>query len=166
MAKHIILLASAICFLSLVGCAYGAATFFVEGQVYCDTCRAQFVTRVSPFMKGAKVRLECKDREGGSLTYSADAVTDDKGVYRLKVEGDHEEELCEILLVKSSMPDCSEVNTDSFVENGARISLAQNSGMVDPVRQANPLGFMRKEPLPECTQVLKELGITATGDLI
>ncbi|KAM7263205.1 hypothetical protein ACFE04_000888 [Oxalis oulophora] len=167
MAKVVILLASAVCFLSLIGFTHCTdAHFFIEGQVYCDTCNIEFVTRVSKFISGATVRLECKDREGGTLTYSAEDKTDEKGVYRIKVEGDHEEEVCEILLVKSSMPDCQEISTDNFLKNGARISLAANNGMADPVRNANPLGFMVKTPLPECPEVLKELGITATGDLI
>ena len=52
MAKSIIILASALCFLSLLGFAACENRFFVEGKVYCDTCRAQFVTKVSEYMQG------------------------------------------------------------------------------------------------------------------
>ncbi|KAI6705394.1 hypothetical protein NL676_008356 [Syzygium grande] len=161
--KAIIFLASALSFLSLLGAVYGDSRFFVEGKVYCDTCRAQFITKVSHDMPGARVRLECRDREGGDLTYSIEGVTDNTGTYRLPVDGEHEEEICEIVLVKSSQPGCEEVSTDDFLRKSARVSLTKNNGMTTPVRQANPLGYMKKEPLPECADVLKELGITSFG---
>ncbi|GAV89872.1 Pollen_Ole_e_I domain-containing protein [Cephalotus follicularis] len=163
MAKCIILLVSALCLFSLLSIAHGDERFFVEGKIYCDTCRAQFITRASQYMKGAKVRLECRDREGGSLTFSVEGETDESGTYRLQVEGDHEEEICEIVPLKSGNPDCNEVNQDYFLRKSARISLTKNNGIASPVRAANPLGFMKKEPLPECPEVLKELGITPSG---
>ncbi|PON41366.1 Pollen allergen Ole e 1 family [Parasponia andersonii] len=164
MAKSVIIFASALCFLSLLGFAYcETPRLFVEGKVYCDTCRTQFVTRVTEYMKGAKVRLECRDNEGGSVTYSAEAETDASGTYRIPVDGDHEEEICEIQLVKSSSPDCSEVSNDPYNKLSARVSITSNNGIASPVRQANPLGFLKKEPLPECSEVLRELGITAEG---
>merc|ERR1712100_886429 len=93
-------------------------------------------------MKGAKVSLECRNREGGTLLYSSEAETDKSGTYRIPVDGDHEEEICEIVLKKS-----------------ARISLTKNNGISTPVRLANPLGFMKKKPLPECAKALRELGM-------
>ncbi|KAI3414802.1 uncharacterized protein J3R85_015841 [Psidium guajava] len=161
--KAILFLASALCFLSLLGAVYGDDRFFVEGKVYCDTCRTQFITKVSKDMAGAKVRLECRDREGGAVTYSIEGVTDNTGTYRLPVDGEHEEEICEIVLAKSSQPGCEEVSNDAFLRKSARISLTKNNGMATPVRQANPLGYMKKEPLAECTEVLKELGMTSFG---
>ncbi|KAF5742341.1 Olee1-like protein [Tripterygium wilfordii] len=161
--KVIIFLASAICLLSLLGIVNADPTFNVEGKVYCDTCRAQFLTRVSKFMKGAKVRLECRNREGGDLTYSVEGETDANGGYRLTATGDHEEEVCEVVLVKSSMPECSEESTAEYLRKTARISLTTNNGISSPVRDANPLGYMVKEPIPECTEALRELGITSDG---
>ncbi|KAG6638801.1 olee1-like protein [Carya illinoinensis] len=165
MAKSIIFLAaSALCFLSLLGFAYCDSHFSVEGKVYCDTCRTQFVTRLSTYMKGAKVRLECRKRGDGAITYSVESETDKLGTYHLQVDGEHEEEVCEIVLLKSSDPDCSEVSKDPFQKKSARISLTKNNGITSPVRLANPLGFMRKEHLPGCGQVLKELGLTAEDE--
>ncbi|KAF8026360.1 hypothetical protein BT93_F2989 [Corymbia citriodora subsp. variegata] len=161
--KAFVFLALAVSFLSLLGAVYGDSRFFVEGKVYCDTCRTQFTTRVSQDMQGAKVRLECKNREGGDLTYSIEGVTDHAGTYRLPVDGEHEEEICEIVLVKSSQTGCDEVSNEAFLRKSARISLTKNNGMATPVRQANPLGFLKKEALPECTDVLKELGMTKDG---
>ncbi|GLU22862.1 hypothetical protein SLE2022_389050 [Rubroshorea leprosula] len=160
----ILFLASALCVLSLA-VAHGnpIPRFYVEGKVYCDTCRAQFVTRISDYMAGAKVRLECRDREGGTVKYSVDGQTDKLGTYVLTIDGEHEEEVCDITLVESSDHECSEINQDAFLRKSARISLTTNNGITSPVRLANPLGFMRKTPLPECTEVLRELGITPEG---
>ncbi|EOY28007.1 hypothetical protein QUC31_012799 [Theobroma cacao] len=163
--KAIFFLASALCFLSLLGIvdAQAPEQFFVEGKVYCDNCRAQFVTKISKYMAGAQVRLECRDREGGDITYSVDGETDESGTYHIKVEGDHEEEICEVSLVQSSDPECSEIDKENFLRKSARISLTKYSGITSDSRLANPLGFMVKKPLPECTEVLRELGITADG---
>lgn len=160
-------LASALCLLSLAAAdgkpedkSVSTGPFYVEGKVYCDTCRAQFVTRISSYMTGAKVRLECRDREGGKLTYSVDGQTNNAGTYVLTVEGNHEEEVCEIALIESSDPECSEINKDDYLRKSARISLTTNNGITSPVRSANPLGFMKSNPLPECVEVLRELDVT------
>lgn len=111
------------------------------------------------------MRLECRDREGGSLTYSVEGTTDNKGTYRLPVDGEHEEEVCEIILVKSSKQGCDEVSKDTFLRRSAKINLTANNGISSPVRIANPLGFMKKDPLPECADVLKELGMIGTDTI-
>ncbi|XVF40344.1 hypothetical protein PTKIN_Ptkin01aG0105900 [Pterospermum kingtungense] len=158
-------LSSALCFLSLLCFARveGLEHFFVEGKVYCDNCRAQFVTRISKYMEGAKVRLECRDHEGGKLTYTVDGVTDASGSYRIKVEGDHEEEVCEVSLIESSDSECAEIDKENFLKKTARVDLTKDNGITSDKRMANPLAFMVKDPLPECTQVLRELGITSEG---
>lgn len=38
--------------LSIVLSSEAAEHFFVEGRIYCDTCRVQFVTRVSEPLEG------------------------------------------------------------------------------------------------------------------
>lgn len=65
MAKSsVIFFASALCFLTLLGAAYGVSRFFVEGEVFCDTCRTQFVTRVSEYLEGecfrSLVKFSCR----------------------------------------------------------------------------------------------------------
>ncbi|CAK9148139.1 unnamed protein product [Ilex paraguariensis] len=163
MAKTVqtaILFTTALCFFSLIGIVQCRdAHFFVEGQVYCDPCRAQFMTRLSEFMPGAKVRLECRANEGGQLTYSIEGVTDKSGTYSLPVEGEHEEDICEILLVKSGKPECSESGPKGWQREAARITLTVNSGIASEVRHANPLGFLTKEAKPECSEVFKELNM-------
>ncbi|GMH27120.1 hypothetical protein Nepgr_028963 [Nepenthes gracilis] len=162
MAKshNLLIVASALCFLSLVGISRcHSDRFFVEGQVYCDTCRIEFVTRVSEFLEGARVRLECRNRTGGDIAYTREGVTDKNGRYSLPIDGDFEDDICEVTLVKSPREDCSELPIDPFARQAAKVSLTSNNGVVDPIRSANPLGFMISNPLPECHEVLKELAL-------
>ncbi|XP_002522577.2 olee1-like protein [Ricinus communis] len=159
----IFFLASAICFLCLLSIAHGESHFTVEGKVYCDTCRVQFITKATSYIKGARVRLECKDREGGAITFSAEAETDATGTYHIPVNGEHEEELCEIIPLKSPDPDCNEINQDPFVKKAAQITLTNHNGIASPTRSANPIGFLKQQAVPECSGILREMGITPSG---
>ncbi|XWS16895.1 hypothetical protein CRYUN_Cryun33cG0020700 [Craigia yunnanensis] len=155
-ASLIALVSLAICLISSLLCfAYAADTFFVEGKVYCDTCRVEFETRLSEPIKGVTVNLECRNRTEGSITYNQEAVTDESGKYRIPVEGDHEEEICEVSVIKSPREDCNE-----FMEawKKARIVLTKNDGVCEPLRFANSLGFLKKEAVPGCAEILKEMG--------
>ncbi|XP_022150837.1 olee1-like protein [Momordica charantia] len=164
MGKSEMILVSALCLVSLLSAvSCEKDKFFVEGKVYCDTCRIQFFTKVSKFLEGATVKLECKDREGGSVTLSKEGVTDKTGKYSIEADGDHEEEVCEVALVKSTDPDCNEKSEEGYGHK-ARVSITGNVGIIDPVRHANPLGFMKKEKLPECKEVLRELGFDDEGN--
>ena len=50
------LVVSTVCLFSLAGFAAADADDFdlfqIQGSVYCDTCRVQFVTRLSKFLEG------------------------------------------------------------------------------------------------------------------
>ncbi|XP_027338151.1 olee1-like protein [Abrus precatorius] len=162
-----IIIASALCFLSFLGSAYARDRFHVEGNVYCDTCRVQFLTRLSEPLEGATVRVECKQVDNvRNVTFSKDVETNAFGIYHVEVDGDHEEDTCEVTLVKSPRPDCSEVDRESHLQQAARVSITKNSGIVSNVRQANPLGFLKKERLPSCIELFKELEINEDGSLI
>lgn len=52
-----LLVAGVICLVSLLGVARAEETprFKVTGTVYCDTCRAKFVTRVAERMPGTLI---------------------------------------------------------------------------------------------------------------
>ncbi|KAK4271694.1 hypothetical protein QN277_020346 [Acacia crassicarpa] len=165
MAKSgaILFLASALCLLSLSNLAECHDKLFVQGTVYCDTCRAQFLTRLSSFMPGATVRLECREKESGNVTLSKEAVTDGTGGYSVEIEEDHEDEACQVVLVQSRDPECSEINVSPLGNQVARVSVTRNNGMVSPVLAANPLGFIRKQPLPECSAVFEELDLSPDG---
>lgn len=115
---------------------------------------------------GAKVKLVCREEgDAANETFTGEAVTDKNGVYKIEVDGDHEEEICEVSLVKSGDEECGEIPTDGY-GHFARVSITGNNGITNPVRQANPLGFMRKDNLPQCKEVLRELGFDEAGRLV
>nr|Q29W25.1 RecName: Full=Pollen allergen Cro s 1; AltName: Allergen=Cro s 1; Flags: Precursor [Crocus sativus]AAX93750.1 pollen allergen Cro s 1 [Crocus sativus] len=158
--QAVFLLVGALCVLSLAGVANAAENHFkVQGMVYCDTCRIQFMTRVSTIMEGATVKLECRNITAGTQTFKAEAVTDKVGQYSIPVHGDFQDDICEIELVKSPNSECSEVSHDVYAKQSAKVSLTSNNGEASDIRSANALGFMRKEPLKECPEVLKELDL-------
>ena len=103
------------------------------------------------------MKLECRNITAGTISYDAEATTDKLGLYNFTVEGDHEDDICEVGLVKSPNEDCSEVASDVVAKQAAMVSLTSNNGETSEIRYANPLGFMKKDPLPECPEVLKEL---------
>jgi len=155
-ASLIALVSLAICLSSLLSFSYAEDTFFVEGKVYCDTCRVEFETKLSEPIKGATVNLECRNRTvDGSITYSQETVTDESGKYSFPVEGDHEEEICEVRVIKSPRADCNE-----YMEawKKARVVLTKKDGVLQPLRFANSLGFLKKEAVPGCAEVLKAMG--------
>ena len=110
------------------------------------------------------MRLQCRNITTGIENYNAEAVTDKSGHYTFQVSGDYEDDICQVTLVKSSKEDCSEIPTEALGQQGAQISLTSNNGEATPVRNANPLGFMKKAPLPECEAVIKELEIDDNED--
>ncbi|CAN4117679.1 unnamed protein product [Withania somnifera] len=154
MAKAIMLL-SALCIVALVNFA-NAEVFDVEGKVYCDTCRIQFETRISENIEGASVKLQCRNIASGAETFSVEGVTDKDGKYKLRVEGDHQDDICEVTVVKSPREDCKE--SVSGYEK-ARIECSNDTGIDNAKRYANPLFFIKDHPLQQCKQVLEEIGM-------
>ncbi|XP_052483530.1 anther-specific protein LAT52 [Gossypium raimondii] len=134
----------------------------VIGKVYCDTCRVEFETKLSQPIN-AKVHLECKNRTDERIVYSKDAVSDKLGMYSIPVEGDHEDELCEVRLIESPRNNCNEM-MESWRK--ARVVLTRRDGVTDLTRQTNNLGFKIK---PEdvdtkaCVKVLEEMGFVVDG---
>ncbi|KAI3908014.1 hypothetical protein MKW98_003659 [Papaver atlanticum] len=152
-SHSVLFLAAALCFVSAVSCE----DFKVHGMVYCDTCLAGFETRVSEYISGANVTLECRDREGGHLTYTGNGVTDETGGYTILVDGDHEEEVCQVVLTESPRSDCTSKIPGRSV---GRVAITANNGIKEPVRFVNSLGYLKDEPLEVCPQVIAELGLT------
>ncbi|XP_059663938.1 olee1-like protein [Cornus florida] len=159
MAKAVELVASALCLLALSGLVHGNdknkdSRFTIEGKVFCDPCRVQFITKLSQFLEGAEVVLECRNVETGNVTYSVNGKSGKDGNYTLKAEGDHGDEVCEVAVVSSPQPDtCGEA-----MDEIAPVTLTDIESNSD-IRYANYIGFMKKDPDAECTQVLEELGI-------
>lgn len=153
----LLLLVSAVYFVSMVAAAETKEVFHVKGFVYCDKCRAQFNNRLNEPIADAAVKLECRDPEEGHLTFSVEGKTDATGNYNIEVDGDHDDEMCQVLLVSSPRQDCNEIPKEAFQPLSAKVILTTNSGISGRVREANPLGFMVKEAIPECLQLYKEL---------
>ncbi|KAK4363979.1 hypothetical protein RND71_015337 [Anisodus tanguticus] len=130
MAKAIVLL-SALCIVTLANFAHcNPEVFDVEGK--------------------------CRNITTETETFSVEGVTDKDGKYKLTVEGDHEDDICEVTVVKSPREDCKE--TVSGYEK-ARIECSDNVGMHNAVRYANPLFFMKAQAVEGCKEVLDELGL-------
>ncbi|KAK4387133.1 Anther-specific protein LAT52 [Sesamum angolense] len=156
MAKAVALV-SALCVLAVVAASVVHAhkeKFHVEGDVYCDPCRVQFETELSYNLAGATVRLECRDIETKTVTYSMEGVTGSDGHYSLTVKGDHEKDICEVMPVTSPKAECSEPMGEY---ERAKIECTENSGLHNPIRYANPIGFMTREVAPECAPILANL---------
>ncbi|WVZ97081.1 hypothetical protein U9M48_042642 [Paspalum notatum var. saurae] len=129
-------------------------TFTVTGRVYCDNCRAGFETNVSHNIAGAKVQMECRHFETQELHHKAEATTDAGGWYRLEVQDDHQEEICEVMVIKSPEADCAEIER---FRDRSRIPLTRNNGIEQRgIRYANPIAFFRKEPLKNCGEILRK----------
>nr|GMC55426.1 anther-specific protein LAT52-like [Ipomoea batatas] len=152
---RVVALISALCILALAGIAHCTPEKFnVVGNVYCDTCRVQFQTRISQNIKDAVVRLDCRNMENQTLTYSVKGATGADGKYNLTVDGEHEKDMCEVTVVKSPREDCKE--TVAGLEK-ARVVCTQNVGMEGGLRHANPLFFMKDKADERCAKVLKEI---------
>ncbi|KAJ1271028.1 hypothetical protein BS78_06G097300 [Paspalum vaginatum] len=133
--------------------------FFVEGSVYCDTCRAGFETNATTPIAGAKVRLECRHymSASGAVERSAEGSTDAAGRYRIElVDNRGREEVCAVALVSSPVPGCAEKEVG---RDRAPVALLVDAGLATTVRRANPLGFLKAQPLPNCGQILNSYGL-------
>ncbi|XP_066397163.1 major pollen allergen Lol p 11-like [Miscanthus floridulus] len=135
--------------------------FFVDGSVYCDTCRAGFETNATTPIAGAKVRLECRHymSASGAVERSAEGTTDAAGRYRIElVDNRGAEEVCSVVLVSSPVPGCAEKEVG---RDRAQVELLTDAGagLATTVRRANPLGFLKNQPLPNCGQILNSYGL-------
>ncbi|RWR93020.1 pollen-specific protein [Cinnamomum micranthum f. kanehirae] len=153
MAMRLVVLI-ALCVLPALVCARPAKTdFIVQGRVYCDTCQAGFETSATTYIHGARVMVKCRDIKSDKTTYSCEGVTDGTGTYKIPISGDHENEVCETVLVSSPQQDCATVAPG---RDRARLALAHNNGIVSDNRYANNMGFMKDAPLAGCTDLLKQ----------
>lgn len=109
------------------------------------------------------MHLECKNRTDERIVYSKDAVSDKLGMYSIPVEGDHEDELCEVSLMGSPRKNCNEM-TESWRK--ARVMLTRRDGVTELTRQTSNLGFKIKPEEVDtkaCVKVLEELGFVVDG---
>lgn len=60
-------------------------------------------------LAGARVRVECKDDEILDMIDEVEGVTDETGTYKIAMEGDHDGQLWEVVLVSSPMSECATI---------------------------------------------------------
>ncbi|XP_065864697.1 olee1-like protein [Euphorbia lathyris] len=155
--SHLLPISIALCLSSFISIAISHSTpMYAEGKVYCDDCRVEFLTKLSSFIPGSTVKLECRSRTNNTLSYAVEGKTDEVGVYRLPVEGDHEEDICEVKLIKSGWANCTEI-FNSRPED-ARVLLTNNVGVLQASRFVNPLGFKTSLANHACGEVLQQMG--------
>lgn len=87
------------------------------------------------------------------LLYSKEGKTDSTGSYEISVNEDHEDQVCDALLVSSSQSDCATIAPG---RERTRVILTKNNGLASDNRFANAMGFTRKEPAAGCADVLKQ----------
>ncbi|KAF3776142.1 Pollen-specific protein C13 [Nymphaea thermarum] len=148
-----------LCLLSVIGVAYCADNFMVQGRVYCDTCRIGFETPATTYIPGAKVKVECRSRTTGFITYKAEGMTDATGTYRIPVANDHQHEICESVLISSPQRGCAVMQAG---RERASVVLTHNSGMPSSTRFANALGFVADRPLALCAQLVQQYELDET----
>ncbi|KAL0328423.1 UNVERIFIED_CONTAM: Anther-specific protein LAT52 [Sesamum calycinum] len=162
MAKAVALV-SALCVLAVAATVVHAhkEKFHVEGDVYCDPCRVQFETELSYNLAvderwwrrgdGAIGVQGHRDEDGHILDGRSDR---ERRALQPDVKGDHEKDICEVMPVTSPKAECSEPMGEY---ERAKIECTENSGLHNPIRYANPIGFMTREVAPECAPILANL---------
>ncbi|XP_050379896.1 protein DOWNSTREAM OF FLC-like [Argentina anserina] len=154
MAVSRVLVLLALCVLpALVSAKVVGKPFYVQGRAYCDTCRCGFETSATTYIAGATVRLECRYRNSLGLAYSVEGMTDETGTYNILVEDDHEDQICEAVLVDSPISDCKSADPG---RSRANVVLTRFNGVVKTRRFANNMGFLKDQELPGCAQLLKQ----------
>jgi len=130
--------------------------YCVRGRVYCDSCRAGFETSASTYLQGAKVKLQCRQRHTQEILYEADAETDATGSYKIYVNKDQKNNVCDTMLVSSPHRFCKTADPG---RDRSRVVLTGNNGIVSNDRYANNMGFLMDQPLSFCSQLMQQYAV-------
>lgn len=104
---------------------------------------------------GVNVTLQCVNENGGNVTYTEEGVSDAIGMYIITAHGDHEEEICVVVVNAPTEGQCKE----AMPKESDRIVLTNNMGVSSLTRYVNPLGFMTQTIDPLCDLVSTELAL-------
>ncbi|CAN4084203.1 unnamed protein product [Withania somnifera] len=149
----IILIASAICLLSLLGNtraieeAADSYQFILEGMVFCDLCRSEFKTNLSEPIAYARVGMQCRDAETERVGITMTASTNSIGYYHMPIKGDHENEISRDVFDQH----------EGHARKSSRVTLTNKNGIAGKYRESNALFFLTKNVAPECEQEFKEM---------
>ncbi|RDX97482.1 hypothetical protein CR513_19740, partial [Mucuna pruriens] len=154
------LFVSTLCFSSALARKIPDDKFFVEGKIYCDPCHFAFESRLSFPLEGVKVSLECINEESGNLTFVKEDKSDANGMYSIPAHGDHEKEICMVVVDPPTEGQCKE----TMPNKSDRIVLTKNMGVSSLARFVNPLGFMTQTINPQCNLVIQELQLDKLDD--
>ncbi len=157
MAKVLLLLA--LCVLPAIVSASRPTRnpFAVTGSVVCESCRCGFENEMSKPIAGAKVKVVCTDRKTGNLVYEKFGKTNSEGKYRILVDEDHDDQICESVLVESSQADCAEMSPG---RERSRVILTNFNGMASTTRFANTMLFQTSVERDGCKEVLAKYQLT------
>ncbi|ESQ27317.1 hypothetical protein EUTSA_v10019236mg [Eutrema salsugineum] len=132
----------------------GKNTMVVQGSTYCDTCKFGFETAESSyFIPGATVKLVCNDRKTMKPIYTDVAVSDKEGKYKFIVHEDHKDEMCDVVLVKSSDASCPKISPG---REQSRVILNHYNGIASQIRHANNMGFEKEVSDVFCSELIKK----------
>ncbi|CAL9137282.1 unnamed protein product [Musa acuminata var. zebrina] len=125
--------------------------FVAQGRVFRDTCRAGFETPASTYIRG---EVECRSKVIGTTICSFEGTTDHTGTYNILVADEHENEICESVLISSPASGCK---TALQGRERAQVFLTHNNGIASDTRYTNSLRFLKDSSLPVCAQLLQPM---------
>ncbi|KAM3251353.1 major pollen allergen Lig v 1 [Capsicum annuum] len=159
-STHIMLIASIICSFSLVGISDGSTEkkeekkdplLVVQGRVYCDPCRAAFLSNLSEPLPGAGVQLQCHQFKTKKQVLSIPALTNSIGSYRILLEGNHSDESCAVFLKSSPRKDCNTFIGNNEYPTLTAIELYGKKFKNGQTYVTEPLRFLTKEVSSKCS---------------
>jgi len=101
-----------------------------------------------------QLKVECKNRDNDTTTFTSETKSGADGYFTVKVPGDHEEDICEVILTPNHHPQCNEIMAS---RDRDPVSLADNAGVVGNVRYANDLFYMTKDVDKRCEAIYESL---------
>uniref|UniRef100_A0A0E0KZW1 Uncharacterized protein n=1 Tax=Oryza punctata TaxID=4537 RepID=A0A0E0KZW1_ORYPU len=118
--------------------------FTITGRVYC----AGFETKASHSIEGTTVLMKCRHFEMQQLHHKVEATVNEW--YKME---DHQEKICEVVLLRSPKPECAKIER---FRHRSRIALTDNNGIKQgSLWYANLIAFFRKDQLPNCGDILR-----------
>ncbi|KAH9625884.1 hypothetical protein KSS87_003398 [Heliosperma pusillum] len=111
-------------------------------------------------VRGAKVKLQCRQRNTQEVLFESEGVTDATGTYKIYVDKDQQNNVCDTILVSSPHRRCKLPDPG---RDRSRVTLTSNNGIVSNERYSNNLGFWMAQPMSFCAKLMKQYELTEEG---